>query len=307
MLTFEDRRRVAGGGFVNNLINNLPFEIHIPNYQYCGPGTKLHKRLKRGDQGINLLDSACKQHDLAYAKNKTLDDRHKADYLLENRAWERVKSKDASLGEKAAAWFVTTGMKLKRKLGMGCCNTNKKKNKTKSGGQIGHQRQRQRRRQRHRRQHRPPPRQHSFQNGLIKKISSNLNNNNKIDLSTDKNIKKSSIEALKVARAVLKRSGVNKKNIRIPRIIPFQKKGGILPLLPVLAALGSLGTLLGGASGVAKTIIDAKNAKKKLEEQKRHNQTMEMIGKKGEGLFLKKRLNGGFGLYLKKKKTSNYQ
>lgn len=29
-----------GGGIVNSVINNLPFEAHIPGgYQYCGPGT----------------------------------------------------------------------------------------------------------------------------------------------------------------------------------------------------------------------------------------------------------------------------
>ncbi|KAF0746881.1 MULE domain-containing protein [Aphis craccivora] len=55
-------------------------------YQYnCGPGTKLNKRLARGD-----------------------------------KAWERFKSKDFGLKEKAVAWGVTTAMKAKRKVGGGC-------------------------------------------------------------------------------------------------------------------------------------------------------------------------------------------
>ena len=54
----------SGSGLINNLINKLPFELHIPGYQYCGPGTHIQKRLSRGDSGINPLDSACKEHDI---------------------------------------------------------------------------------------------------------------------------------------------------------------------------------------------------------------------------------------------------
>uniref|UniRef100_A0A6P7FR86 Uncharacterized protein LOC114331821 n=1 Tax=Diabrotica virgifera virgifera TaxID=50390 RepID=A0A6P7FR86_DIAVI len=112
---------VKGEGLLNTLINKLPFEFHIPGgYQYCGPGTKLKKRLARGDPGINSLDAACKQHDIAYSHHTSLEERHKADKELEDRAWERFKSKDASFGEKSAALLVTGGMKTKRKLEMGC-------------------------------------------------------------------------------------------------------------------------------------------------------------------------------------------
>ena len=37
---------ISGSGIVNDIINNLPFELHVPTYQYLGPGTKLEKRLK---------------------------------------------------------------------------------------------------------------------------------------------------------------------------------------------------------------------------------------------------------------------
>ncbi len=80
----------------------------------------MRKRLDRGDKGINPLDSACKEHDIAYDHSNSLTDRQKADYILENRAWNRFKSKDSNLKEKAAAWLVTTGMKAKRKIGEGC-------------------------------------------------------------------------------------------------------------------------------------------------------------------------------------------
>lgn len=109
----------TGKGFINSLINSLPFEAHIPGYQFCGPGTKLEKRIDRGDKGINPLDNACRDHDLVYAKSKNLDERHKADKVLENRSWERFKAKDTPRKEKIVAYLVTNAMKAKQKMGMG--------------------------------------------------------------------------------------------------------------------------------------------------------------------------------------------
>lgn len=107
-----------GRGILNNVINNLPFELHIPGYQFCGPGTKLQKRLLRGDRGINKLDEACMYHDIAY-NNKDLKVRHKADLELLNMAKKRLKSKDAGKGEKLASWIVKNAMKAKVKAGGG--------------------------------------------------------------------------------------------------------------------------------------------------------------------------------------------
>ncbi|KAJ8910600.1 hypothetical protein NQ315_003970 [Exocentrus adspersus] len=119
--------------------------------------------------------------------------------------------------------------------------------------------------------------------------------------------KKSASIALNAARVAVKNVG-GKKKVRVPRIIPFDHSGGFLPLLPILGALGAVGSLAGGASAIAKTIIDAKNAKKKLEEDHRHNAAMESIGAKGSGLYLRKNRRGGFGLYLKKQQhPKNYQ
>lgn len=110
---------IHGEGLLNNLINKLPFEAHIPGYQYCGPGTKLKERLARGDKGINPLDAACKQHDIAYSQNSDIKFRNSADQILADKAWQRVLAKDASWGEKATAYAVTNMMKLKNKFGMG--------------------------------------------------------------------------------------------------------------------------------------------------------------------------------------------
>jgi hypothetical protein len=76
----------SGKGSLNNLINKLPFEVHVPGYQFCAPGTKLKERLARGDKGVNPLDSACRTHDNAYENSNNLDIRHKADKLLEDQA-----------------------------------------------------------------------------------------------------------------------------------------------------------------------------------------------------------------------------
>jgi len=114
------RNTCKGRGLVNTVINKLPFELHLPGYQYCGPGTKLAKRLARGDPGINPLDQACKEHDIAYSRNReSVEARNTADRVLADKAWKRVFAKDASLGEKAAAYSVTNAMKLKSKFGMG--------------------------------------------------------------------------------------------------------------------------------------------------------------------------------------------
>ena len=39
-------------------------------YSYCGPGTKVKKRVSEGYQGVNKLDNACKEHDIYYSKYK---------------------------------------------------------------------------------------------------------------------------------------------------------------------------------------------------------------------------------------------
>jgi hypothetical protein len=44
-------------------------EIHIPGYNYCGPGTEFINRTKNGDKPINSLDLCCYKHDETYIKN----------------------------------------------------------------------------------------------------------------------------------------------------------------------------------------------------------------------------------------------
>ena len=74
------KHRQRGRGVdIQKWLGKTRIEFHWPGYQFMGPGTKLAKRLKRGDPGINRLDKIAKQHDIHYSKAKNLRDKWKAD------------------------------------------------------------------------------------------------------------------------------------------------------------------------------------------------------------------------------------
>ena len=266
------RGMFSGSGLINNLINKLPFELHIPGYQYCGPGTKLKERLARGDPGINPLDSACKQHDIAYSQNREdIEKRNIADQILAERAWQRVFAKDSSLAEKTAAYTITNIMKAKSKLGMGMRRKGAKKRRTKkAGGKV--------------------KKFINFKTVLnaAKKSMNRKTKNDRIAIKT----------ALVGARKVVKKRG-GKRKFQIPRILALPKTigGGALPLIPIFAGLSALGALTSGVSGVAKAINEAKTAKNQLDEATRHNMMMESITL-GKGLYLRPHKSGS-GLKLR--------
>lgn len=130
------RTSSGSGGLLSTVINKavdlLPFEAHLPGYNYCGPGTRLSKRLSRGDRPINGLDEACKLHDIAYASHSDSDSRRRADKELAERAWQRFKSPDSSLSEKLSAWAVTNTMKAKSSIGSGRRKSKRGKKRSKS-------------------------------------------------------------------------------------------------------------------------------------------------------------------------------
>ncbi len=85
-------------------------ELHVPGYSYCGPGTNIDARLKRGDPGLNQLDRACKIHDIDYALAKTPHDVRSADMkFLQNIK----KSKD---GKKSHKRIIKTIFNKKMKM-----------------------------------------------------------------------------------------------------------------------------------------------------------------------------------------------
>lgn len=117
---------IKGSGILNSAINALPFELHIPGYQFCGPGTHLKKRISLGQKGVNQLDTACREHDIAYSNSKDIKERHKADKSLAAAAKQIATTKDTKLGQRIAATLTWGFMNAKRKMGMGM---NKKKNR----------------------------------------------------------------------------------------------------------------------------------------------------------------------------------
>lgn len=278
-----------GSGVLNTIIDKLPVELHLPGYSYCGPGTKLKKRLERGDKGVNFLDEACKEHDIAYSGSSDLSKRHVADERLYHKAVDRVKSKDANLGEKLAASFVAAVMKGKTKLGMGV--KNKYHNPTRKGGSKT-KRNRRRRRQR--------------VGGAISFLKAM-----KTARQALKRIarRKGILESAKIAYNSLTKFG--KPSIKSPRarIIGIPKRGGFLPLIPIFAALSAIGSLGGGTAAIVKSVNAAKAAREQLMEAKRHNVAMESkASPSGSGLYMKPYTQGcgiaiGNGLYVKPYKS----
>ena len=108
--SYNDVASKEENSVLDALIDLLPFKLNFPvGYEFCGAETYLDERLQLGDQGINLLDKACLQHDLAYNSDK---DRRKADWILADNAFARILSFDAKLSERTSAlvtvyWMIS--------------------------------------------------------------------------------------------------------------------------------------------------------------------------------------------------------
>lgn len=253
-----------GKGLINKLIDVLPFEAHVPGYQYCGPGTKLEKRLKRGDPGINPLDAACKTHDIAYSEHKDSARRSEADKTLQNIAMKRVFAKDSSLNERAVALGVAAAMKAKRTIGGKGLRKRVTKTKMKK-------------------------KQVSFAT-LLKNAKIAIKKNKPPNIDSAINVAVASVKSAKKGKCV-----------KTPRIIKLPSiSGGVLPLVPIFAGLSALGSIVGSTAGVVNAINQAKKGQKELEESRRHNGTMEAIAlgrKNGNGFYLRPDKTGN-GFYL---------
>lgn len=132
------RRSSRGGSLINSLLNKLPMpEMHLGlpksvqsefrptgsfnssgKYSFCGPFTKLQQRLNQGYKGVNELDEACQQHDIAYATSSEVKDRNKADDVLANKASHIVMESNIPDYEKQDARLVTGIMATKSRFGM---------------------------------------------------------------------------------------------------------------------------------------------------------------------------------------------
>lgn len=105
------RKTVRGGKLdLQKVLSKTGIEFHLPGYQFAGPGTKLQKRLAKGQMGINRLDAIARTHDIEYSLARSLKDKWKAD--------EKMVRSIANLpGKKTKTeHFVKALMSTKRKL-----------------------------------------------------------------------------------------------------------------------------------------------------------------------------------------------
>lgn len=52
---------------------NKTFELHLPGYNYCGPGTRVINRLNKKIKPVNRVDKACMKHDINYLLSNNTD------------------------------------------------------------------------------------------------------------------------------------------------------------------------------------------------------------------------------------------
>jgi hypothetical protein len=130
--TMKKKSRRKGKGWVNDLINKLPVELHAPGgYHFLGPGTKYDERVRgefgktRDKQGrlnsqpINELDAVAKRHDEAYNTHSDVKNRTVADREFSRAADKIAKDKSKKFGERALAFGTSSLFKIKNKLGWG--------------------------------------------------------------------------------------------------------------------------------------------------------------------------------------------
>lgn len=266
-------------GIINRLIDKLPVELHLPpSYQFCGPGTRLEHRLALGQRGINKLDEACREHDIAYSQSEEDSVRSEADKKLGEEAWKRVRASNSSVGEKLAALTVSAAMKIKRKI----------------GGVLKRNKMRRRRRKVKRKKRKVGARVKVPTMAQLKKNMKRA----KRAISALPSRSSTYAKTMAALRALGKRD--RKKKAPYPRVIPVPKRGGILPfLLAAVPALAALGSVAGGAASLVKSINDGRKVSQELMEAKRLNKVLVDKVSIGKGLYLKP-WKKGLGLQVEK-------
>lgn len=317
-----DRNPIVGRGLVNSVIDAVPFEMHFPGgYRYTGIGTKVRERMAQGERGINDLDELCRLHDIAYCESKgDAALRSVADRKLADGSWRLYKQSDRPLGERVAAWLVTTAMNTKIKVGGTIAGSSRRRrhhrrsNTTVGGAGIKRQSALSRRQKLNKgnknkslgpvitlaklvKRARDVVRGSKVGRGRSgsRKGKSKRGSSNSASLDS-RQLRNVTAAALKAVKAMKKGRRVS---FNRSRVLPLPRTGGMLPLLPIFAGLSAVGSLAGGAAGVAKAVNEAKDARRRLTELQRHNETMKAIAlQKGRGLLFLKPYKKGLGLYM---------
>lgn len=108
----KEPNKKCQSSFIDHFVEMLP-EIHIMGYSYCGPNTDLKKRLARGELGINDLDHACKEHDIAYVQSGDIKIRNRADKILVSKSFKRAYAKNSRISERFSALIVSGLISIK--------------------------------------------------------------------------------------------------------------------------------------------------------------------------------------------------
>jgi hypothetical protein len=134
------KTRFVGGSILNKALNALPLpEMHLKSavgseqvpsgsfndtnkYSFCGPFTKLQTRLSQGYRGVNALDKACLNHDIAYATYKDTPMRNKYDDILSAQAANISLDENTPEYEKKDARLVNAIIAAKSRFGLGFKN-----------------------------------------------------------------------------------------------------------------------------------------------------------------------------------------
>lgn len=226
-------------------------------------GTKLAKRLARGQKGINKLDAACREHDIAYELHKGANHRYQADLKLKKQARERIRAKDATFGERVAALTVSTVMKAKTGLSSFGAGLRKKLTKRKK-------------------QSKKPTKGITFKE-LVKGVRINMAKSNPKTLKC----------AVNAAIKTSKKLRAGKRITSIPRIIKVPSiSGGALPLLAILAGLASAGAIGTSAVNIYKGVQDITKQERAFKTGQYKNSAS------GRPLKSRRRRMLGRGLYL---------
>lgn len=139
----NSKNKGVGKGILNSIINSLPVEMHVPGYNYLGPGTKYDQRIN-GEYGedyqlpVNALDAAAMMHDKAY-KKLDIASRTKADKALRKEAQMVYNNSYNPWNERATAYAVDKTFALKNLIGAGVSNkktTGVKRKYTKKSTQV---------------------------------------------------------------------------------------------------------------------------------------------------------------------------
>jgi len=113
----------SGKGFISDIINSLPFEMHMPGHNCTGPGTKLNKRLnadmtpKAWSKPFNRVNKAAYHHDICYVKNK--DTKTRNEVCDKNMLTELNGIHNPTLRERMERGFVSTIIGTKKHFGWG--------------------------------------------------------------------------------------------------------------------------------------------------------------------------------------------